>query len=125
MTINKLIRMVKSFPKADKDQVDIAARQLKMMHYDFELGPYQIEMMNADHQDVIRYLKNLDSMDFGKFQETRFIEPEYADGPKEEYLKKEKIRRGTYIVSKYHLLCMLRLDDEKAWDEVNELYFDD
>ena len=125
MTISKLIKFVKSFPKPDPKKVEITANHLKMMHYDFELGPYQIELMYADNKKVIDYLKRLESMDFDQFDRTRFLEPEYKDGPKDDYLKKEKLRRATYIVSRYHLLCLLRLDDEKAWDEVNELYFDD
>ncbi len=125
MTIAKLIKFVESFPKVDQKQIEITAKQLKMMHYDFQMGPFRIELMYADNKTVIDYLKKLEAMSFEQFAETRFFEPEYKDGPKDEYLKKEKIRRATYVVSRYHLLCMLRLDDEKAWDEVNELYFDD
>ena len=125
MNIEPLVSIVNQFPKASKSQIEITANHLKMMHYDFELGPYQIDLMYADHDAVIEYLRRLAGLSFSEFIATRFFEPEYAKGPKEEYLLTEKKRRASYIISKYHLLCLLRQDNEEAWDEVNELYFDD
>lgn len=117
--------IVDQFPVATPEQVEITAQQLKMLHYDFELGPYQIDLLYADHQTVNSYLTKLGEMSFEEFNRTRFFEPAYSDGPREEYLDNEKKRRASYIISRYHLLCMLRQDNEAAWDEVNELYFDD
>jgi hypothetical protein len=128
VNIESLISIINQFPKATQEQIEIAARQLKMLHYDFETGPYQIDLLYANHQTVIDYLYKLGDMSFARFYETRFLEPEYKEDSevsKEEYLLNEKKRRASYVISKYHLLCMLRQDNEQAWDEVNELYFDD
>lgn len=48
MTMAKIIKFVESFPKADSRQVEIAAEHLKMMHYDFRMGPYQIDLLNPN-----------------------------------------------------------------------------
>ena len=108
------------------EEIRIAAEQLKKLEFSFNLGNMEYDLFGLKRKDVLKIIDKIDGYDFKKLVDTRNIEPEYEEGgDKTSWAEQAKTSRIRLIVTAYLLLHRLRSDEPEAWDEVNELYFDD
>ncbi len=123
---DELRAQITRLPDHSDEEIRIAADQLKNLEYSFNLGNIDIDLFEMRKEGVLREIDRIDSYSFQKLVETKNLEPAYKEGEdKEEWSEMAKTSRIRLIVQAFTLLSRLRSDEPEAWDEVNELYFDD
>ncbi len=88
----------------DEQSVRNTAERLRLMHYDPGLNIRGEDFLTLRKQDALQEIDRIAAL------------------PIEE---KEREVRLSYFVKHYELLSRLRHEDDRAWDEVEELYGED
>lgn len=118
-------KRIETLPAHDRNAIDIAAKQLEMLHASFYTGTMDLDLKRMTKDDVLKTIDSLESMDVDAMRSSWMFEPPFDSQDPEGWLKQAKLIRITYLVEQFELVSRLRDDDPEAWDEINELYFDD
>jgi hypothetical protein len=119
------VSRITSTPDHSQKEIRMADQQLKGLDYSFELGRIDVDMFTITKEGLLKALADIRSMDFDTLAATKNFEPAYGGGDKEEWANDARHARIKLLAEKFLLLARLRSDEPEAWDEVNELYFDD
>ena len=123
--IENLRNKLSGFPVNTPGEVKIAADQLDGMSADLGIGNLEIDYRNLDSNGALAMFDRIVSLSFEELESDRNIERPYSGGDKEEWARGARLSRLEILVKQYGLLCRLRADDPEAWDEINELFYDD
>ncbi len=118
-------KRIEALPAHDQNAIDVAAKQLEMLHASFYTGTMDLNLKRMIKDDVLKTIDSLESMDVDAMRSSWMFEPPFDSRDPEGWLKQAKLIRITYLVEQFELVSRLRDDDPEAWDEINELYFDD
>ncbi|WP_319558829.1 hypothetical protein [Marispirochaeta sp.] len=118
-------KKIEVLPKHDQKAIDVATNQLEMLHASFYTGTMDLNLKKMSKDDVLKTIDSIESMDAEKMRSSWMFEPPFDSSDPEGWLKQARLIRIAYLTEQYELLSRLRDDDPEAWDEINELYFDD
>ncbi|MBB6479815.1 hypothetical protein [Spirochaeta isovalerica] len=117
---------LESLPDHDREAIRIAAEQLSGMNADLSLGRLEIHASTLAKSDVKRQLQEIEELSFDELGSSINIEKPYDGSMTEEaWSRYAKAGRAELLLKRFTLLSRLRSDEPEAWDEVNELFFDD
>ena len=116
---------IASLPDHSRKEIDIAADQLSMLHAAFNTGSLDIDLKRMSKEDLITIMKKIDAMSLEEMRSGWMFEPPFDSENPEGWLKQAKDIRLNYLTEQFETLSRLRDDEPEAWDEINELYFDD
>ena len=112
-------------PEHDSKQVEQAATQLDMLHASFNTGSLDLPLTRMRKHEVIEQIGRFERMNVKEMREGWMFEPPFDPEDPSGWLEKAKEIRKAYLTEQFELISRLRDDDPEAWDEINELYFDD
>jgi hypothetical protein len=119
----KLESEIAQLPDHTPDEVESAAHHLEMLHYQNMLEAVDRNFLRYRKTDVLKKLQEIARLDAEHLRATRTVVEEW-DRP-EVTVEENRRRRMELIAREYKKLCRLRSNDPKAWDDINELYYDD
>jgi len=119
----KLESEIAQLPDHTPDEVESAAHHLEMLHYQNMLEAVDRNFLRYRKTDVLKKLQEIARLDAERLRATRTVVEEW-DRP-EVTVEENRRRRMELIAREYKKLCRLRSNDPKAWDDINELYYDD
>lgn len=121
-----IYRDLADLPDHKPEEIDAAYHQLSGMNADLGIGRLEIDAAAMGKADVRKQMLEIERLSFEELENTRNIEKAYdSSQTPEEWSRYSKVNRAELLLKQYSLLCRLRSDDPEAWDEVNELFFDD
>lgn len=123
--LESLRKKVTELPTHSQERVKEAADRLRMMDYDFHLGTMNIDMFEISRDQLVSEIDRIAAMDFDALRRNPNFEREYSGGDKEAWANYARLQRIELLVDRFTLLSRLRDDEPEAWDEVEELYYDD
>ena len=116
---------IERLPDHSSKQIDIAADQLTMLHAAFNTGSLDIDLMHMGKEDLIKTMERINAMSLEEMRAGWMFEPPFDGDDPEGWMKQAKDIRLNYLTEQFETLSRLRDDQPEAWDEINELYFDD
>ncbi len=119
----KLAEEISSLPDHTSNEIESAAHHLEMLHYQNLLDSVDKNFLRYRKEDVLKKLKEIAIADIAKLQSTRTVVEEWENPDVSP--ETNRARRMELIVREYQKLCRLRSNEPEAWDEINELYYDD
>lgn len=119
----KLEAEILQLPDHSPEEVESAAHHLEMLHYQNMLEAVDRDFLRYHKLNVLKKLQEIARMDAAHLRDTRTVVEEW-DRP-EVMAEENRRRRMELILREYKKLWRLRSNDPKAWDEINELYYDD
>lgn len=126
--LNETVARIKALPEHNDEQRRIASDQLAMLHYSFMTGNLDVDIPNMRKADILKVLENIAAQDYESLAEKpNFEKPWTEDSPmsREEWANNARAARIRLAAEAFILMSRLRSDEPEAWDEVNELVFDD
>jgi hypothetical protein len=118
-------RRIANLPDHSRREIDIAADQLTMLHAAFNTGSLDIDLLRMSKEDLLKIMESIDAMSLEEMRSGWMFEPPFDSGDPEGWLRQAKDIRLNYLTEQFETLSRLRDDEPEAWDEINELYFDD
>jgi hypothetical protein len=110
-------------PDHSADEIEGAAHHLEMLHYqnliDFTKKNF-IRLTKTDFLDELRRVLKFTPRELGV---TATVAEDWTRG--EAAAEENRILRLEFMFRRFKKLSGLRSNDPEAWDEINELYFDD
>ena len=116
---------IAQLPDHSQKEIDLAAKQLSMLDASFNTGTLDIDLARTSKKDLLAILDRIASMDMNEMREGWMFEPPFDGRNPAAWLEQAKSIRQNYLTEQFELVSRLRDDDPEAWDEINELYFDD
>jgi hypothetical protein len=119
----ELAEEVSRLPDHTPEQIESAAHHLEMLHYQNLLESVDRNFIRYRKEDVLKKLNEIAIADIAKLKADRTVVEEWDDpkvSPEE-----NRVRRMRLVLREYKKLCALRSNKPEAWDEINELYYDD
>lgn len=121
----KILADIETLPSHSDEEIAAAARHLSMMAYqcpvDFTLKDFLFSK-KSDLEDELARIANLSPEELRR--KPSQVE-EWPDMPTEDDVERNRIRRMEFLFREFSDLTRLRSNDPKAWDKINELYYDD
>ena len=121
----KYYERIKKLPDHKRKKIDIAAEQLSMLQASFNTGSMNIDLVHMQKQELLEVFDKIEAMDMEIFRSVWMFEPPFDARNPEKWLAQSRIIRIAYLTEQFELLSRLRDDEPEAWDEINELFFDD
>ncbi len=118
-------KRINSLPEHDRKSIDIAAEQLRMLQASFNTGSMDVDLINITKTNLLDLFQEIDGYSLEELRKTWMFEPPFDPAKPEEWLDHAKQVRIAYLTEQFELLSRLRSDEPEAWDEINELFFDD
>ncbi len=118
-------KRISDLPDHDQKSIDIAAEQLRMLQASFNTGSMNINLITMTKNDLIELFRKIETLKLEEFRKTWMFEPPFNPAKPEEWLDHAKQVRIAYLTEQFELISRLRSDEPEAWDEINELFFDD
>gem|GEM_PF-1445271 len=119
----KLEAEIDRLPDHTPEEVESAAHHLEMLHYQNMIEAVDRNFIRFRKTDVLKKLEEIARMNAEHLRATRTVVEEWDR--KDVTAEENRRRRMELIVREYKKLCRLRSNDPTAWDEINELYYDD
>jgi len=120
-----ILTSIETLPSHSDGEIAAAARHLSMMAYqcpvDFTLKDF-LFFTKADLGEELARIANLSPEELRRGPSQ--VE-EWPDEPTENDVERNRIRRMEFLFREFSDLSRLRSNDPKAWDKINELYYDD
>jgi len=121
----EIFRRLEELPDHSPEAVKQTADQLAGLNATLAVGRMELEPRDTGRQEIRRRLEAVDRLPLAELEATRNIEPPYSGGDRDSWARETRLARMTLLIKQYTLLSRLRDDDPEAWDEINELFFDD
>ncbi|MBN2658569.1 MAG: hypothetical protein JXR86_16050 [Spirochaetales bacterium] len=126
VTMAKVYRDLDTLPEHSHQAIRIAAEQLSGMTADLGLGRLEIDASSLTKSEVKKMLREMETLDFEDLEKTVNIEKPFDGSMKQDAWSRYAIaNRAELLLKQFTLLSRLRSDDPLAWDEMNELFYDD
>ncbi|GAB4369292.1 MAG: hypothetical protein Kow009_05940 [Spirochaetales bacterium] len=119
----ELAEKVSQLPDHTQEEIESAAHHLEMLHYQNMLESADKDFLRYRKEDILNRLKKIATADPSTLKASRTAVEEW-DNP-EISPEENRVRRMQLIYREYRKLCALRSNKPEAWDEINELYYDD
>lgn len=126
--LNETVGIIQELPDHSDEELRIASEQLAMLHYSFMIGQLDIDIPNIRKKPFIEELKKLAVMSFDELAAKPNFEKAWNEASgqsKEEWAYRVRADRIRLASDAFILMSRLRSNEPEAWDEVNELVFDD
>lgn len=118
-----IVRMAAGLPEQGKDAVETAAHHLEMLHYQNLVDFTGKDFLRLTNQEFLAELDRVMKMSPRELGVTATVIEDWTDGAAS--AEANRAKRLEFMFKEYGKLCRLRANDPEAWDEINELYFDD
>lgn len=118
-------KRIERLPDHDQKRIDVAADQLDMLEVSFNTGSLDIALKRIRKQELIQILDMIAAMDTDALRAGWMFEPPYDPRDPEGWTALARRIRINYLCEQFELISRLRDDEPEAWDEINELFFDD
>ncbi|MCX7788891.1 MAG: hypothetical protein N2442_14475 [Spirochaetes bacterium] len=118
-----LVEEVSRLPDHSPEEIESAAHHLEMLHYQNLLESVDRNFIRYKKEDILRKLKEIAIADIANLKANSTVVEEWENSnvtPEE-----NRARRMRFVCREYKKLCALRSNQPEAWDEINELYYDD
>lgn len=119
----ELAEGISRLPDHSAEQIESAAHHLEMLHYQNLLESVDRNFIRYRREEVLKKLKEIAIADIASLKANPTVVEEW-DNPKVSP-EENRARRMRLIYREYKKLCALRSNKPEAWDEINELYYDD
>ena len=120
---DEIARQVAGFTEFDDAAIESAAHHLEMLYYqnliDFT-GKDFLRLKNKEFLAEIDAVMNMSARTLGT---TATVVEDWTDGPAS--AEANRTKRLEFMFKEFDKLRRLRANEPEAWDEVNELYYDD
>lgn len=124
-TVKEYKQRIDNLPEHDKNTIDTAAQQLEMLHASFYTGSMDLDLKRMSKEEILEVIDSIEKMGIDELRASWMFEPPFDGSNPEDWLKRAKLIRAAYLAEQFELVSRLRDDDPEAWDEINELFFDD
>ncbi len=114
---------ISRLPDHSPEEIESAAHHLEMLHYQNLLESVDKNFIRYRKEEVLKKLKEIAIADIANLKAGSTVVEEWDNPgvtPDE-----NRARRMRLICREYKKLCALRSNQPEAWDEINELYYDD
>jgi len=122
---DEYVKRLTALPVHSRDRIEAAAKQLRMLHFDFELGGLDVDLFEITADELLAVFESIARLSFEELRRTPHFEKPYQSGDREQWAEYARLNRIEFLLKKYEFLVRLRNDEPEAWDAVNELFFDD
>ncbi|MFQ3621354.1 MAG: hypothetical protein SNJ78_10490 [Spirochaetales bacterium] len=119
----ELVQEVKALPDHTREEIESAAHHLEMLHYQNLLDGVDKNFIRYTKAQVLQKLQEIITADVGILPAQATVVEEWDRRDLNPEVNRR--RRMELIVREYKKLCRLRSNEAEAWDEINELYYDD
>ncbi len=125
--IESLMDEVKQMPVHSKSRIDETARGLEDIAFTFTLGDLEADLFRLTNGDFMDLLTEVDQQSVNQLEgnPTIFDPSRNETESLEDWGRAVRWKRMEILADKYRFLIRLREDEPEAWDEVNELFYDD
>lgn len=123
--LGNILEKLNALPEHSPKECKTTAAELESLHADLRIGRMDFDVRSLNKKIIMEQFDAIRSLSFEELQATRNIEAPYTEGDKEDWCRYARISRMGLLLDRYTLLCRLRSNDPQAWDEINELFFDD
>jgi hypothetical protein len=96
-----------------------------MLHFSFIMGSLDIDIFEMTATDLLGVFEKIAALSFEDLRRTPHFEKPFDGGDRERWADYARLQRIEFLLKKYTFLLRLRNDEPEAWDDVNELVFDD
>jgi hypothetical protein len=107
------------------EEISKATRQLRALQFSFEIGNLDVDLLDMTAPGLLALVDEIAALSFDELRKTRNFERDYEGGDEQQWANYARWQRISLLLRNYELLVRLRSDEPEAWDEVNELFFDD
>jgi hypothetical protein len=114
-----------SLPNHTTDRIKATAEQLRKLHFSFMMGSLDIDIYEMTAPELLGIFEKIAALSFEELQRIPHFEKPYRAGEREQWADYARLQRMEFLLRKYAFLVRLRDDEPEAWDDVNELVFDD
>jgi hypothetical protein len=121
-----LYKQLDNLTEHGDEAIRITAEQMEGMNADLNLGKIEIDVRKTNKHKIRNLMLEIEDLSFGELENSLNIEKAY-DGSmsREAWSYYAKHNRCQLLIKQYALLCRLRNDDPEAWEQLNELFYDD
>ncbi len=119
----EIVAKTRALPDHDADAIEAAAHHLEMLHYQNLIDFTSKDFLRLTNAEFIAELDLVMKMSPGKLGATATVIEEWEEGAKS--AEENRSRRLDFMFREFEKLCRLRANEPEAWDEINELYYDD
>ena len=128
-----MIDHVKALVTHDTASIERAADRLSMMHAVIDVPFIESDVALLTRDECVGELVTIRDMSVKELSSRRGIEeslekwygPEATAQQRQNWIRYVKRSRAEQLVRAFELVSRLRSDEPEAWDEINELYYDD
>lgn len=121
---DEILRELEAMPAHDAAAVEAAARHLEMLHYQVLVDFTSRDFLRLSNREFIAELDAVMKMDGDSLRASATVVEEWT-GDAKKSPEENRAKRMEFMFKEYRKLCRLRGNEPEAWDEINELYYDD
>jgi len=120
---HQLRREIESLPAHSAAEIEAAAHHLEMLHYQNLLDSVAKDFIRLTKEDVLNKLQEIAFADPPALESNPTVVEEWRNP--DVSAETNRIRRMKLVAREFKMLSRLRSNEPEAWDEINELYYDD
>jgi len=120
-----ILASIEPLPSHSGEEIAATARHLSMMAYQCPVDFTMKDFIFLTKGDLEAELSRIANMSQEELRRTPSQVEEWPDMPTENDVERNRIRRMEFLLREFRDLARLRSNDPKAWDKINELYYDD
>ena len=116
---------IKNLSSHSNEEIRIAKEQAEMITFSINLGKIDLNLLSLKRDEFLEEITKIENLTFNELKDNVNFESPYNGEDKEEWANYSKISRIKLLIDNFLLVSRLRDDEPEAWDEVNELFYDD
>ena len=116
---------IETLPSHSGEEIAAAVRHLSMMAYQCPVDFTEKDFLFLTKDDLGKELSRIANLSPEELRRSPSQVEEWPDMSTENDVERNRIRRMEFLFREFRDLSRLRSNDPKAWDKVNELYYDD
>lgn len=126
-SIQEYREIIEEQPDYPSQTIESTAKTLEDLSFSFTLGDMDVDLFRLDKKGFLNLLEKIEDLSVSAIEDspTIFDPPQNHSPSLEDWARNAKARRIEVLLEKFLFLQRLRQDDPEAWDEVNELFYDD
>ena len=119
----EVVRKVNALTDHGPEAVEAAAHHLEMLHYQNLIDFTSKDFLRLTNREFLAELAEVMKMPPRRLGVTATVIEDWSAGP--EAAEENRAKRLDFMFREYDKLSRLRANEPEAWDEINELYYDD
>lgn len=116
-------RKIEALSDQGPDLIESAAHHLEMLHFQNQIDFTKKDFLRLNNREFLLELERVAAMSPRELGVTATMVEDWSAGAAA--AEENRAKRMEYMYKEYEKLCRLRANEPEAWDEINELYFDD